>query len=254
MSNHPDLYPYQVPKLTLLQTDVMETELLFRKMSLDKLSKMNAHPEMDNRYVFYRLKYEKPEDDFTGLRKLILAIRHKTGMRSSYQGIVGIDITAWKGHESEEYFQIFEKYIYDNCDDWKLVFICSNYSDQEFAELQYHCVNYFVIERRQAYIYETDHLNRCIKDTISSFGANAEEKGIQRLEEILRSESMNDYRSVQMIKRIVYELCLSVSECQEKNLITDRSVQAYMEKPSSVLNILTGRSFVGGSNGYKEAV
>ena len=80
MSNHPDLYPYQVPKLTLLQTDVMETELLFRKMSLDELSKMNAHPEMDNRYVFYRLKYEKPEDDFTGLRKLILAIRHKTGM------------------------------------------------------------------------------------------------------------------------------------------------------------------------------
>ena len=42
MSNHPDLYPYQVPKLTLLQTDVMETELLFRKMSLDELSKMNV--------------------------------------------------------------------------------------------------------------------------------------------------------------------------------------------------------------------
>lgn len=253
MSSHQELYSYQIPKLTLLQTDVTETELLFRKMSLDEFFKVNACPGMDNCYVFYRLKYEKPEESFTGLRRLILAIRNKTGMRSRYKGIVGIDITAWKGHESEEYFHIVEKYLYDNCDEWKLVFICSNYSDQEFAELQYHCVNYFVIERRQAYICETDHLNRCIKDTISSFGTNAEEKGIKRLEEILRTEAMKEHRSIQMIRRIIYELYLS-DECQEKNLITDKSVQEYLDNPTSILHILAGRILTGGANGHKEAV
>lgn len=252
MSNQ-EFFPYQIPKLTLLQTDVTETELLFRRIALNELSKQSNLLNKTNSYVFYRMKYETPEQKFSGLRKLILAIRNKTGMRSSYKGIVGIDITAWKGHESEEYFQIIEKYLYDNCDDWQLVFICSNYSDQEFAELQYHCVNYFVIERRQANVYETDHLGRCIKDTISAFGANAEKEGIQRLEEVLRSEEMKDYRSIQMIRRIVYELCLSL-ECQKEKIITDQAVREYLDSPSCVLHILSGRCVTGGFDEYKEAV
>ena len=246
-------YKYKIPKLTILQTDVSEPELLFRRMALDKLDTRKQFGKAENNYVFFRMKYERPDQDFTGLRKLILAIRGKTGMRSRFEGIVGIDITAWKGHESEEYFQILEKYLYDNGDKWWLVFICSNYSDQEFNELRYNCVNYFVIEREQAYVYETDYLNRCIKDALSSFSATAEEAGIRHLGDILRSEKMRNFRSIQMIRRIVYELCTSIDSTENK-MITDQMIRNYLTDPLCILNILTGGSFHGGAGGTRDVV
>ena len=246
-------YKYKIPRLTILQTDVSEPELLFRRLALDKLKTKRQYGKTDSDYVFFRMKYEGPDQEFTGIRKLILSIRNKTGMRSRFEGIVGIDISAWKGHESEEYFQIFEKYLYDNCDTWWLVFICSNYSSQEFNELQYNCVNYFVIERKQAYVYEIDYLTRYIKDAVSSFGATAEETGVRHLGDVLRSEKMSSFRSIQMIRRIVYEICASV-DLTEKKIITDKMIGDYLADPLCILNILTGGSLYGGACETREAV
>ena len=114
-------------------------------------------------------------------------------------------------------------------------------------------MNYFVIEREQAYVYETDYLNRCIKDALSSFSATAEEAGIRHLGDILRSEKMRNFRSIQMIRRIVYELCTSIDSTENK-MITDQMIGNYLTDPLCILNILTGGSFHGGAGGTRDVV
>ena len=93
-----DLEQYFIPSLTLLETDLTETELLFRKIifteqAFPSQKRQPAYGPEEAGYVFFRWSYELPGGPFTGLKKLILEIRRRTGLRSSYRGIVGIDVT-----------------------------------------------------------------------------------------------------------------------------------------------------------------
>lgn len=66
--------------------------------------------------IFYRSAYAYPYDSFDGLRRYILAIKDKTGLRSRFKGYVAIDFSEWAEHVDEQYFQVFLMYLADHAD------------------------------------------------------------------------------------------------------------------------------------------
>ena len=69
-----DLEQYFIPSLTLLETDLTETELLFRKIifteqAFPSQKRQPAYGPEEAGYVFFRWSYELPGGPFTGLKK-----------------------------------------------------------------------------------------------------------------------------------------------------------------------------------------
>lgn len=238
--NYNLLTGYQPPELTFLETDLTEPELLFRRIASEKNEKPSSFPAPEHPYIYYCLKYEKPDSSFTGLKRLILEIRRGTGMRSGYTGIVGIDVSSWRSHESEEYFQIFLKYLYDNSTDWKLYFICCNYTEKEFLTLQLSCLNYFILKHQKVFIYTTDSLNECITHCFSSLNLSAGKEAVDLLADALQAKVGSSSRSLQIIRRIVYEVSRLLADTGTADPhITPEVIKKNLSDSSGFLNILS---------------
>lgn len=194
---------YKIPGLVLLQTDETEPELLYKNTVCNP---DGDRPGYGRPCVFFRMRYEAPLKPFTGIKKLILAIRRKTGLQSGFHGAVGIDVSPWKGHEEEEYFQILLKYLYDNSGEWDLTFICSNYTGQEFLNLQYHCVSYFMIESRQICLYPPGILESSIRRTFTELRQEIEPDAVDILAAAIRSCSGRISGLPQKLPRIACEI------------------------------------------------
>ena len=66
--------------------------------------------------IFHRPAYAYPYDSFDGLRRYILAVKDKTGLRSRFRGYVAIDFSEWADHVDEQYFHVFLMYLADHVD------------------------------------------------------------------------------------------------------------------------------------------
>ena len=194
---------YKTLRLTLLLTDESEPEWMFKNIycKSDEMERQNGEA-----CIFYRLRYESPIQQFTGIRKLLLSMRRSMGMHSTFCGTIGIDVAAWKNHENEEYFQILLKFLYDNGRDWNMVFVCSQYGEQDFLRLKYHCINFFVIESRMFYLYSRGILESNIRNAFTEMNCEIEPDAVTLLAEALRSCSSFIKSLFQKLPRIVCEL------------------------------------------------
>lgn len=68
----------------------------------------------DRAILFYKLIYVPPYENFNGIKMFQIATRYRPFEELSGSGtIVSIDLSEWKGHENEEYFKIFFKFLAD---------------------------------------------------------------------------------------------------------------------------------------------
>lgn len=72
--------------------------------------------------VLCKLSYCPPYEAFTGLKKIQLAVRRKDIFERK-QITLSIDISEWIGHEDEEYFTSFLRFLYDHRNGWKYIFV-----------------------------------------------------------------------------------------------------------------------------------
>lgn len=66
--------------------------------------------------IFYKYDYVFPYDKLDGLRRYILSVKDRTGLRNSYRGYIALDLSEWADHVDEEYFKIFIMYLTDHSD------------------------------------------------------------------------------------------------------------------------------------------
>ena len=66
--------------------------------------------------IFYKYDYVFPYDKLDGLRRYILSVKDRTGLRNSYRGYIALDLSDWADHVDEEYFKIFIMYLTDHSD------------------------------------------------------------------------------------------------------------------------------------------
>ena len=66
--------------------------------------------------IFYKYDYVFPYDKLDGLRRYILSVKDRTGLRNSYRGYIALDLSEWADHVDEDYFKIFIMYLTDHSD------------------------------------------------------------------------------------------------------------------------------------------
>lgn len=200
--------PGNYSRLCLLDTDIIEPELLVRKIA-DAVSE--EYPECfqgEASLVFFRLRYTPPYERFTELKRLILQIRQATGIRSRFRGIIFMDASEYRGHEEEEYFSILLKYLYDNTRDDSLVFVCSQYSEQEIDRLTNACMKYYPVHTEKLLLFEKERLLKLVESAGKRNHISFEKEALELIATALSSPELTTVRSLQLIERIPGELSL----------------------------------------------
>lgn len=240
--------PDNYSKLCLLDTDIIEPELLVRKIA-DAVSE--EYPECfqgEASLVFFRLRYTPPYEHFTELRRLILEIRQATGIRSRFRGMLCIDASEYKGHEDEEYFTILLKYLYDNAQDDAIVFVCSQYSEQEMEKLANHCMKYHPLHKEKLMLFEKERLSQLIESVAMRENVSFDAEALELLTTTLSAVSLKPSRSLQLIERVPRELCIhnpDKSHRKKKNQsISSKVILDYFSNASSPICIMAGRALL----------
>jgi len=95
------------------------TVRLRRKIAEESESEMERCPEDfggDVACIFFKFDYVFPYEKLDGLRRYILAVRDRTGLRNSFRGYIALDLSEWSDHVDEDYFRIFIMYLADHSD------------------------------------------------------------------------------------------------------------------------------------------
>ena len=91
-----------------------------RRIIVEKsASEAEQYPEDfrgDAACIFYKYDYVFPYDKLDGLRRYILSVKDRTGLRNSFRGYVALDLSEWADHVDEDYFKIFIMYLTDHSD------------------------------------------------------------------------------------------------------------------------------------------
>lgn len=240
--------PDNYSKLCLLDTDIIEPELLVRIIA-DAVSE--EYPECfqgEASLVFFRLRYTPPYERFTELRRLILEIRQATGIRSRFRGMLCIDTSEYKGHEDEEYFTILLKYLYDNAQDDAIIFVCSQYSEQEMERLANSCMKYHPIHREKLMLFEKECLSQLIESIAVREHVSFDDEALDLVTTALSSASLKTSRSLQLIDRIPRELRVhNPNENRGKKRtqkISTKNVLEYFSDTSSPICMMAGKALL----------
>lgn len=248
INNLTPFIPDNYSKLCLLDTDIIEPELLVRNIS-DVVSE--EYPECfqgEASLVFFRLRYTPPYERFTELRRLILEIRQATGIRSRFRGMLCIDASEYKGHEDEEYFTILLKYLYDNAQDDAVVFVCSQYSEQEMDKLANYCMKYHPLHKEKLMLFEKERLAQLIESVAMRENVFFDDEAMQLLTTALSSASLKASRSMQLIERVPRELCCHNHDtnCRERKTqrISSNTILDYFSNASTPICMMAGRALL----------
>ena len=241
------------PQICILCTDIVETEILIRLLA-DKTSK--RYPDAfkgEVPQVFYRMRYVPPYESFQEIRKLILQIRNATGIRSKFHGIIAIDVSEYKGHENEEFFTILLKYLYDNTRGCKVILVCSQYTEKDYKRIISRCAEFFPVQQEQLRIYDCERLKYLIRSSFEKHKCKVDSTGVELIADILTSEELASYRTLQLIDRIPEEIYTIKMPGKSRNeTISQDAVREYFLNPHSPICMLAGHSLLSGKEGYCE--
>lgn len=239
--------PNSHPQICILSTDIVETEILIRLLA-DKTSK--RYPDAfkgEVPQVFYRMRYVPPYESFQEIRKLILQIRNATGIRSRFHGIIALDVSEYKGHEGEEFFTILLKYLYDNTRGCKVILVCSQYAEKDHRRLLGRCAEFFPVQQEQLNIYDHERLKYLIESSFEKRKCKVDSGSVELIADILNSEDLIPYRTLQLIDRIPEEIHIQKMSCKSKHgNISQSAVREFFLDPHSPICMLAGHALLFG--------
>ena len=241
---------HRSPLLCVLDIDIIEPELLIRIIAEDASRSLPASFCGEGLQVFTRLKYTAPDEPFQEIQKLILQIRKAAGFRSVFRGIIAIDVSEYKGHEEEEYFTIFLKFLYDNARGCKIVLVCSQYEEQDVKKLLGGCMRFFPIQHEKMEIFEREQLRGLIRSAFHEYMLEIDSENVERIAEMVSDQSLRPFRSLQLIERIPAEISLM----KEGVRSLKEAILSYFQNPYSPICMLAGRPLFFGKEGSAEHV
>lgn len=233
-----DTYLTNPTYLPIILTDLNEPEEMIIGMADIAAKKNPALFSGMSLCVFYRLRYVPPYENFNELRSLILKVKEKTGLRAEFRGIVAIEVSEWEGHETEEYFSIILKYLYDHCSNWYSSLVIKDLPHSKITKLLRCCAIYItpiIIDKR---VYkDTETLSKLIQSRFVQKQCNVQNDATGLLANRLISERYIQTRSLTFVDRVVDEIIIFAS----KNNTVDKSViQNYLRKSSTIISLFDG--------------
>lgn len=225
-------------QLTVIHTDLREAESLIRCIA-EKESEAYPHSlEGQSPYVYFKMPYIQPCDNFKELRRLILWVRQKTGLRANYRGIVAIEATEWIGHEREEYFTVLLKYLYDHRDIWQAAMILKDCNPAQLQRFTEACVRYMTPKLVQIRVFENAAtLFGVLQVAFENRSAHISHTAVSMLAEVMVKPELKEARNLEFIERIVAEV---ITYRDEPLQITEDHVKDYLMESCSMLAMMSG--------------
>lgn len=240
--------PSEYPGLCLLETDIIEPELLARKIAEDVSDHNPSFFQGKEPLVYFKMRYTPPYEKFQEIRRLILQVRQAAGIRSSFQGLVFIDASEYKGHEEEEFFTIFLKYLYDNSRKDALVIVCSQYSEHDIKQLKDICVRFFPVRNEELFLYQEKLLRDMVYKACQTQGITASPEAVSLMTKVLLVPELMPYRSLQLIERIPREIDYYAGVLDPKSRqssgISAEIVLSYCSDSGSSICMLAGKTLL----------
>ena len=194
-------------RFCILDTDVAEAEELMRQVGAKALSCAPDAFRGDVPAVFFRLRYTPPYEPFQELRKNIIPrLRQAAGLRSSYRGLICLDVSEYKGHETEEYFTVLLKYLYDKARGSRVILVCCQYTGEEVARVGRACLKWVPVYRETLSLYREETLARLIQAAGENQGIPVSGQAARLLASALTAPELASCRSLQLIRRLPREV------------------------------------------------
>lgn len=233
--------------LLLLETDLREPERFILDFAGEAARRMPSAFQGDTPAVFFRVRYVPPYEQFQELRRLILAVRAHTGLNSAFCGVVGLDLSEWRGHENEEYLTIVLKYLADCGRKWLILAPCCGYREDELARLQRACLPYLSARRERMMVFEIEGLTQRLTDFFLERAVLLDASGARLLATALCDQRLADYRSIHLIERTAEDVMESYANLREKKgRITRKGIEAYLADEQCGLCMLAGCKLIEG--------
>lgn len=167
------------------------------------------------KFVEFTLDYCRENEYFNGIRLLLQAVELAAGFRSSYSGIVHIELDQWVGHEKERHFRKFLAFLSDHSDDWLIVISLTGDNRDGLREMEAILCSFLRLETVVIQQLTTDEMLGFIEEKIAPYGMTLSDDArdlLRRSIDKLKSGKYFDgMRTLKhMAKDIVYQ-CLSES-------------------------------------------
>ncbi len=82
-------------------------------------------------YFCCKIKYTPVCNDFAEIKHIILACNRAKGLQKEFYGIAALDITDYLGHETEEYFDVLLKFLYDKSSFWHILLCVTSHNERK---------------------------------------------------------------------------------------------------------------------------
>lgn len=224
--------------LNVIATDLNENEALVRRLAQEEQARNPRDFAGKAPCVFFKLPYVPPYEQFKLLRQLILRVRQNTGLRSEYRGIVALDVTEWLGHESEEYFTVLLKFLYDHSHSWNSVMLLSNPTEQQRLRFTQTCAQLITPRLQDVTLFNDEQLlTQLLEEQVHSHGCITSRTAITALAQAM-TQLPKQHRSLPLIERVAEDL---IANTDADLRISMNHVNQYLCCRTSLLSILAGK-------------
>lgn len=235
-----DMLPVRNGQLTLIQTDLVEAEALLRSLAREEQRRRPEAFAGLEPCVYVKMPYVRPCDSFQELRRLILRVREKTGLRADFKGIVAIEATQWLGHEREEYFTVLLKYLYDHRDTWQAVMVLSRCSDAQLDRFRWACVRCITPKTVQLRLFEKpEPLMGLLREALGKRGVRISPEAAAELAKALLRPELKDARSLALVERTAEE---AAACCDGQHRLSADRIRGYLREEGTTLSLLAGKT------------
>lgn len=98
-------------------------------------------------FMEFHFEYCPEGTNFPELNRFVESMDRAAGFRSSFRGVVCIELDEWFDYYKEKYFNIFMEYLEENCDNWLIIFSVDGLDNKKVDELYSYLAMYFRLDR-----------------------------------------------------------------------------------------------------------
>ncbi len=235
-----DMHPFGkgLHQLSVVSTDLTEAESLIKVLAEEEKNRAPHTFAGKESCVYFKLPYIPPCEPFKELRRLILRIREKTGLRANFRGVVAIEVSEWIGHEREEYFTVLLKYLYDHRTFWRIATVLNRCTSNQINRFLSDCSRYITPRLFTINVFG-DHDTLCglIYYEFTQQNRQITKEAARLLATTLARKELKDARSLTLIERTVEEV---IYMCEYNQAATIETIREYLLDPYSTPTMMAG--------------
>lgn len=183
----------------------------------------------------FDLRYVAPfEKTFTELMRLQGIAAENVRFKAGYKGYIIIDVSEFLKHEKEPYFQRTIKYLHDENDDWRYIFIVDKTNEKAAKDMTQTILE--LVKHTKVLDEEniTESNQRFLKETSQERNLKLDSDSFRLLENLLTLEKIN--------RNIVETIVCDLSAMFGGATVTMQNLKNYFESDGAVAKYMISKS------------